>query len=355
MNDKFNKLLFLSITFLTIILLGLFIFLKKETYSFEENRYLASFNIKELDTYLSDHFPMRNLFISLKNRAEIASGKTYINEVYLAKDDYLVPNFFVNEKKDLLINVINNFAEKYPLDVMIVPDSLVINKNKLKNHLPLTEEDELDYFYNHLHNTNNIVITEDLKKANEEKDVFYKTDHHWTSYGAYIAYTKYLENKGIMPLKESDFNIRSVTNDFLGTTSSKVLGVAQKESIEIYETKASLTVEYVLENVKTNSLYNFAYLNEKDKYSMFLDNNHALIKITNNDIESDSSILIVKNSFANSFAPFIVNNFKTTYLIDIRYYPNNISDFIEENHITNTLILLNLNNMYADMSLIKLK
>jgi hypothetical protein len=131
--------------------------------------------------------------------------------------------------------------------------------------------------------------------------------------------------------------------------------LSSTENIDLFLTDDSLTVEYVYEKRTTSSLYNFDYLTGKDKYALFLDNNHALIKVTNNSINNDNSIVLIKNSYANSFVPFIVNNYKNTYIIDLRYYSESVSEFINNNNIKDILILYNLNNLYSDMSIIKLK
>ena len=86
-----------------------------------------------------------------------------------------------------------------------------------------------------------------------------------------------------------------------------------------------MDVSYVLSNKKDKSLYNYDYLEKKDKYAMFLDNNHPLITITNNDTDNDNNILIIKDSFANSMIPFLVNHYNNIHVIDPRYYKKSIS------------------------------
>lgn len=355
MKNKINKIFIIIIFIINIFFLFNLIISKKEVFSYEENRYLEKFSIKKLNLFLADHFPYRKNFISLKNNLEKASGKTYINDIYIGKDSYLVPSFNDNQNKTYLFNVINNFSEKYPnIDLMIVPDSTLINNDKIIRYNGLDEEKEIKYLYENI-KTNNINLIDFFLEENKNNDLYYKTDHHWTSKGAYKAYVYYFTKKGIPYYEEDYFNIKKVSNSFLGTSASKVYGLAKKEDIYIYEKNNSLKVEYVFEKKIENSLYNFDYLNKKDKYAMFLDNNHALIKITNEDIKDDNSILIIKNSYANAFVPFVVNHYKYVYVIDMRYYNDKVSTFIDENNINDILILYNLNNLYSDLALIKLK
>ncbi|NMA50367.1 MAG: hypothetical protein GX951_00755 [Mollicutes bacterium] len=355
MKDKSNKIFIMIILLVNIIFMFSLIISKKALFSEEENRYLEKFSVKKINEYITDHFPFRNKFIALKNKTQKKIGKTYINDIYLGKDEYLIPSFNDNYNKHYLINALNNFSNKYPItELMIVPDSTLINNDKLIRYNGADQEKEIKYLYQKV-KTKNINLINYFLEENKNNQLYYKTDHHWTTKGAYKAYVFYCKEKNIPFYKEEDFNIKEVSNDFLGTSSSKVYGLANKESIYIYDTNNKFNVEYVLEKKITESLYNLDYLNKKDKYALFLDNNHALIKITNESINTDNNILIIKNSYANAFIPFIANHYKEIYVIDMRYYNNMVSDFVEENKIDNILILYNLNNLYSDLSLVKLK
>ena len=172
------------------------------------------------------------------------------------------------------------------------------------------------------------------------------------SKAAYVAYQTYCENMHIN--SEEKFTIKKIDDSFLGTSASKALGLASADDIYIYDYDNDLTVEYCDRDVITDSLYNYEHLSGKDKYSVFLDGNHSLIKISNNKV-NDGSLLVVKNSYGNCFVPFVVNNYSNVYVVDLRYYFDSVSELINEYSIENILILYNLNNLYSDPSIIKLK
>ncbi len=356
MENKCNKLLLIFICLITIMFSITFLIEKKVNFSEEENKYFPPFSIEEIDTYISNHFPLRTKFIILKNRFQKLIGKTFINGIYLGSENYLIPEFISNPKKDYIVKQINEFAKnKKNINVMFVPDSILINKDKLKRDFSLDEEREIKYLYDKLIYSTNIDLIEPLKNANKKYQMYYKTDHHWTTYGAYVAYLEYLKINNMEGLNLDEFEIKQITNEYLGTSASLVLGLAKPEGITLFLNNNDLDVDYVYEKKYTKSLYNYSYLNKKDKYSMFLDNNHALIKISNNSLNNNKKLLVIKNSFANNFIPFIVNNYQYTYVIDLRYFGDNVTNFYINNHIDDTLILYNLNNMYNDMSIIKLK
>ncbi len=339
----------LAALIVTVLFIGIF-FTNKEKYSQEENRYLSDFSVEKLNEYVSDYLPFRKTLLSIKNNFEKLIGRTLINGIYIADDDYLIGEYIGSNKKDYIIDAINNYAKDKEVDFMLVPDSIYVNEDKLKRVLLNNEEDDISYFYDNC-KTNNIDLRQMLTEHKNEK-LYYRNDHHWTSLGAYLSYVEYMNLLNMQPA--ADYRIKIVTEDFLGTSASILLGLAEPETIEIYEYDNSLTVEYVREQTVTDSLYNYDYLEKKDKYAMFLDGNHALIHITNDNL-SDGSIVVIKNSYANCFIPFIVNNFRDVYVIDLRYYNGSVSDLVAENNIERTLILFNINNLYSDLSIIKLK
>ena len=91
-----------------------------------------------------------------------------------------------------------------------------------------------------------------------------------------------------------------------------------------------------------------SYLDTKDKYSLFLNNNNPIIKIKNNDINDGSKILILKDSYANCFVPFLTEHYEEIHVIDARYYRGSMSDYLKENNIDNTLFLYNMNTIDTD-------
>lgn len=355
MKNIENKLLLFMIMFISIVSIVGFAFTKDNTYSEIENRYLSELTLETIDDYMSDHLILRNELISFKNKFKNRIGNTLINGVYVGDDDYLIPEFKTSEKKDAIIRIINDFVSKNNnVDVMLVPDSYEINNDKIRNKLDISEIDDINYFYRLL-NSNNIDVYSSIKQENDKyNNQYYRTDHHWSGYGAYTAYKKYMSIKNMKYLDIEDFDVEEIDN-FNGTSSSLAIGLSKPEKMYIFNKNNDLDVEYVYENIKTNSLYNRDYLDTKDKYATFLDNNHALIKITNNDIDTERSIIIIKNSYANSFVPFIVNNYTNVYVVDLRYFKESTTDFIKENKIDDILILYNLNNLYSDLSIAYLK
>jgi len=350
-----NKAIMIVILFLVLVFDISLLVLKKENYSYLENRYLSDFSISKIENYLNDHFPFRNQLLFLKNKIELLEGKTYINDVYVGKDNYLIPNFINNSKSHYIYESINDFSKDKSVYVMFVPDSILINEDKLYYHLDIEEGKELDYLYSNLKYSHNILLTDVLKEKNKDEEMYYKTDHHWTSFGAYYAYTEFMKAKNEPYLTKDQFVVKKISSDFMGTSSSKVLGHNIKDDIYSFYTFNDLEVNYVDENIITDTLYSDEYLNKKDKYSYFLGNNKREIIIHNKSNNNGKKILVIKNSYGNVFVPFLVNHYEYVHVIDLRYFNDSVTDYLNKNSINETLILYNMNNLYSDMSIVRLK
>ena len=150
-----------------------------------------------------------------------------------------------------------------------------------------------------------------------------------------------------------------LSDQFLGTTYSKAnLYTVQPETIMYYKNpnEYPLEVEYRAGDKVTetsNSLIEEKYLNEKDKYSAFLNGNQAITKITTGN-KNGKKLLIVKDSYANSFAPFAVNDYEEVHMIDLRAYRQSTMDYMEQNGITDVLLLYNVQNFTEDSNVYQL-
>lgn len=368
--EKTNK--FIAVTISTIILIFSiwFIFNEKKEFSDNEFRYLQKFPelnaqdlidgkyISNLEKYFTDHFPLRETFVSLKTQIYYSSGLNLINDIYIAKDNFLINKFSKPINNDKIINIINNFKKnnkELNVSILLSPTATSIYENLLPKHnINYSEKEAIDYYYKNL-NINTINVYDEMINQKNNYQLFYKTDHHWTSFGAYIAYQEFLKNQNKYYIPLTELEIEIVSEEFLGTLYSKVFTKNQeKDKIHKINTKENdFTVKYLTKT--TNTLYEENFLKEKDKYSYFLNTNQGIIEITNNNIDNNDEILIIKDSFANSFIPLLANHYKKIHVIDLRYYMLPISSYVQENNIKDVLLLYNINTLDTDTGIITLR
>lgn len=377
----------------------------KQTFSENENRALASwpaysFNtlkdgsyMSGIQTYLSDHFPLRDPFMTLKTKYEMLSGREEINDIYLAKDGYYIEAYKTPKQQKKIITQFQKLQDAITTDakenvrVMLVPTAISTYNAKLPSCAPdqgvLRQVDTMNEIYAALPNMQKVDAWSALQTAAAQENtdrthasgdadgaqpvaeagdascdtfaadgLYYHTDHHWTTHGAYVGYQAYCDAAGLSPIPEADFQKTCVTTDFHGTIFSKLHdSTVPGDAITLYENPANqLTVSYPDTGEVTDTLYNRDYLAKKDKYSMFLNNLHPLVEITNASADSDRQLVLIKDSYANSMVPFLVNHYQKIYVFDTRYYRFGPSSFINEHpEVTDVLLLYNMNTIDTDL------
>ena len=274
-----------------------FIILPKNTFSEQENRMLASIPkfsfeslkdgsyIEDLENYLNDHFLFRDFLMGLKTTTDKSLGKAIINNVYIGKDNYLLNKYEKIDQSEL-ISKIQNFKNNNPnknINLLILPSSTSVYKEKLpKQAITDSEEEAIQEIYQSV-DLKTIDVYNSLVNAKKMYQIFYKTDHHYTTFGAYYTYYDYCLKNNLTPLSINDFEIKKVSDNFYGTLYSKTSNYQMPpDDMYLFLTKTNYEVVYNDINKVTNSLYDYSYLTKKDKYSVFLSNNHGLITITNN-------------------------------------------------------------------------
>lgn len=349
-----------------------FLIQKDIAFSENENRYLADKPLLSLENmlsgkfmegterYIDDQFPQRDFWVSLKSDFLRLTGRKEINGVYLAGDGYLIEKWPESEfdEKQLTENIeaLNCFAKRHPeqkISVMLVPTAGMILKDKLPENAPMFDQQiAYDLVKRGLGGISYIDLIPLLTEHSTE-DLYYKTDHHWTTRGAFLAYSAWCEANACSADLDS-FLTELVTDKFQGSLYSKVLGsycVADK--IELYRQReeAAYDVAYNFGKMRSHTVYARERLLQKDKYQVFLNGNHPEVTIRTSQTNG-RHLLIIKDSFANAFVPFLLKEYETIHLIDLRYYNGNIDDYMLENEINECLILYNIKNFCEDKNIL---
>lgn len=317
----------------------------------------------DYESYVSDQFIDRDSWIKFKSQIDILFGKKKINNIYIGKNDYVFEQFKESEKDETenKIKVINAFKEKNSdinVNFMLVPTAGEIYKENFPDYAPQDNQKKyIDKIKASLDkNINFIDVYSDLEN-NKNKYIYYKTDHHWTTDGAYIAYDSMCTQLNIEPVKKEDFDIKTVSDDFKGSLYYKLgVGIGTDDSINIYVPKehSNVVVDFVYEQQKSASLYNDSKLDTKDKYEVFMNGNHKYVKIKTLG-NYDKKLLVIKDSYANCFIPFLTNHYGQINIVDLRYYTDNIKDIIEPEGITDILFLYNVNTFNDDCSILNVE
>ena len=357
----------ITITFLltVFILAAINLIIPDRVFSENENRYLAGkpeFSLSNLlngkftedfENYVTDQFPFREKWIGLKTLSEQLLAKKDSGGVYFADDNYLI-ECFINidsERFEQNITTLADFTESVmselgiEVQTMLVPTASYVLAEKLPKYTPEVDQSEL---LNSAENAGlSFVDVSSTLIEHRSEYIYYRTDHHWTSLGAKYAYEYWRALNG-KDFSSENYNEEILSEDFLGTTYSKVVPFdAQPDIITAYNPVSSYSVEYNLDGNINKSIYEMSYLEKKDKYSVFFNANQSVTKVCS-DNKNDEKLLIIKDSYANTFAQFAVPDYEEVHMIDLRYFKMPVVDYIKENGITDVLILYNLSGFSSD-------
>lgn len=365
-QEQLVGIIFILILFLFLIIN---IIVPNKEKSVQENRMLATkpkFRLSSLisgdydekfEAYMDDQFVGRDMWRKLKVTVDRIGGSRLENGVYIGRNGQLLEQIEVADENHLAANIkaIKSFSEsqkKIPVRMMLVPDAA----NVLNHLLPALAkpEDQTQMFSMVRKDLGDSVewidVSTELNKHKTEK-IYYKTDHHWTTLGAFYAFQAAAPSLGIEGDLSGKYVSHAVSNSFNGMLASKSgVNLGEKEQIDIYvptEEDTDLIIDYVDEGKRSTSLYDSSKLKEKDQYTVFLGGNSSLLDIRTVST-STKRLLLVKDSFANSFIPFLTPYYREIVVVDPRYYSGTINDLMDSYRISEVLFLYSGNTFFKD-------
>ena len=314
--------------------------------------------MEDAEDYVSDHIVGRDFWVAAKAWCERLSGKQENNGVYFGKEGTLLnrvdtPSWEdvgtqkgLQSRLDYVDALVGNVS--VPVYLGLIPSSSAVWSDRLPAGAPTADElsiiDEL-YFQTG-------AGTLDMAGAllsHKDEDIYYRTDHHWTSLGAFYGANVLLEAMGLEPLELSDYQKTTVSTEFYGTTfSTSGVRWVRPDSIDTYVSGDGVKVTSWFEGYpEEGSLYVDSYLDVKDKYSYFLGGNQSLCVIETEHTDAPK-LLIIRDSYSDSLAPFLTERFSEIHLFDPRYNLTSVKDYVEQNDIDAVTVLYSFSNFATD-------
>ena len=363
---QLKKYPYLIIMMILVLGTSLLNTLKKDTeFSEFENRYLAkkpSFNLenfidgsysKKYEQYINEQFILRNEWISIKALSETLLGKVENNEIIKGDKSHLFSKQMNVEKQfSKNIKLINQFISKQDASVSmsIIPNSYEILKDYLPTGAPVIDQiTPIEDAYKILDKHDNFISINAHEYLQEHKDeyIYYRTDHHWTTLGAYYGYLAFCESMGLTPVDIKTLESQTV-HDFYGTYYSKYKGTGiVPDIITYYDIPIS---KNIVDGEEKVGLYDMEKVDTRDKYAMFLYGNPPISVIHSNQNRDNKGekLLVVKDSYANSLIPFLTYHYDEIYVVDLRYYNQSLNELVEDNNIDNIFLLYNFDTIMTD-------
>lgn len=326
-----------------------------------ENRYLAQFpnftfrNLRlgrfttGVEDFVTDQFFLRDKWVLLKSDLERLTLKRENNGIFIGRNHFLLENYrgpndflYRNIEKT---NYLARLLPGIPIRLMLVPNSVEIFPELLPPFAsPASQREVMDYVKSQLSRDIIFINPSDILIENRESYIYFKTDHHWTMKGAYFAYYYAGSYLGYTPYSLDKFSIVTVSDNFLGTYHSRA-NTRRTTTDEIKVFKPNFPTNYDVyyrESGRTyNDMFVYEHLNGKDQYSFFLDGNHPLVRIRTH-VQNSKRILVIKDSYAHAFIPFLANHYQEVHVVDLRHFRDDISTYVEQHEIDEVLLLFNV-------------
>lgn len=343
------------------------ILLPEKKFSVYENRYLktiSKIDIKQIfsKTYLNqledtfnDQLPLRDFLVSLKAIQDVAllQGKT--NDVYFGKDNELIPHMPSFDETIYQRNIayMNTFVQHIaiPCYLIAIPSKHTMLHEQLPNlHYDVDEISLWKTIQSKLTMTSIDLFS--YFETLQREPLYYKTDHHLTALGSYYVYQAYLK-------QTEKPNLISLQPQLLRTDFQGSLYVKSKafwytgDDVYIY-TNPDVSVEYEQDGNWTTSVYNWDNINKRDAYTFFLDGNHAVVKIRNEKAVK-RHVLVLRDSFGQSFVPYLANDVSDITLLDLRYYKKSITEYCKDNNVDEVIFLYSMDSIINQKDILMLR
>ncbi len=350
------------------------IIMPDKTFSELENKYLqlkpefdfAEFVdnefVPEYEQYVNEQFVLRDSWIDLKSRTEYYLGKVENNGIVYGDDGYMFDKIQTidEERANKNLNNIETFIKTYSdanIKFALIPNSFEVLEEKLPIGLELYDQKSfIEDAYERYSIYDNVETLDLLETFNSYQDeyIYYKTDHHWTTLGAYYAYCEFIESIGEQPTQIDDLDFVDVES-FYGTYFSK----AKKHNAS-YDTIKYLSTEIdsmTFSDKEYTDLYDYEKFEIRDKYAAFLYGNNDLTVIKSSNAaeneEENSKVLLIKDSFGNSFAPYLTLNYDEVYVLDLRSNTMKVSEIMETYSFDDVLIMYSVENFINDVNIVR--
>ncbi len=276
----------------------------------------------------------------------------YYSGAVLVCGDYGLEYFLPSENGNgAWANTVNKFAEKYPeinTTALLVPKSCTFNfpegytdpYEKTKAHIDAT--------YGMLNEGIKTADCLGIMTEHSDEYLFYRTDHHWTSLGAYYASVAFCNANEIESYALDTYET-VIKTGFIGTLYNYAGGPSVLESNPDYSVAHYPHVGYSMVYGSYGYMYNGTALNANSRgyAGMFIGGDNPVTVFTTEN-KNGRTLLIFKESYGNAFVPYMIDYFEQVVVVDIRKDSETVKSIVEKYNVTDALII---NNVQAAISL----
>lgn len=331
--------------------------------------FIASFEEK-----YQDHFALRESFISLSKEISALKGfqsvqlidyaganveqttgtvddgsdgvmDTKWGQILIYKNAAMEVNTFSEDASKKYATSINNYAEAFPtvnVYSILAPSQIEFIEAPEYREMSISQKKTIQQTNTFFSDDVTPIDVREILAAHSDEYLYFRSDHHWTSLGAYYAFTEFARQIGIKAPELTHYKKQVATN-YLGSLYKVTLRKELKDypdDVEVYESMTPHTYKGLKEKIKYNegSVLVKKWLDDTDKYAVFLGGDQPIVELSSS-IKNGKKILVLKDSYANALVPYFIDIAETVIVIDPRFYDGNVAEIIESYGITDILFV----------------
>ena len=300
----------------------------------------------------AEKMPMREKWLKIDSSLRTHIGERIVNGVYIGEERLLDTGFSERKEISEAAECINSFASGYngTLYIAAVPSSSGVYGDILPEYLlGDTENQQISRLYDSLGSNIRKIDAYNILKMLKDNYIYYRNDTKWTSYGAYCVYRTVIQKLGFQPTAYDKYTIRHVADNFRGSLYARTLASdTMADLIDIYEYPDGAQVISCMtanENghIHECSFYDMDKLSSGDMYKMYLGEEAPVIEIETN-VNNERRLLVIKDSYANCFIPFLTQHFNRITVVSPEYMEGPLSENIDVSEYEQTLMLFGVEN-----------
>lgn len=245
---------------------------------------------------------------------------------------------------------ISSYREHFSADIrvydMVVPNHSEFGlPERIRDDQGCTSQREnTSDVYNALSSGVEAVDIYDALNLHNDEYLYFNTDTHWATLGAFYAYQVFCQESGapVVPLEAMKKTTVEGFTGYLAWATEESCLYGNPDSIDLYEPSCSYTAGVSYDGETFTTLDSINSTDESMGYSMIIYGDNPLFKIINHDGATGRKLALVKDSYGNALAPFLAASFDEVHVIDFRSFPRNLPAYCEENGITDVLFFNNV-------------
>lgn len=313
----------------------------KKKISISKEAILSRRTMEDFEQFIADHFLFRNYWVDLKVKVDYLMGQRISEDVYRGQDGYLIQHFSLPDQDvlDQAVHDLEDFSEALPdwkKTMILIPTGAHVLEDKLPSYAPVGDEAGLLKFLDQAlgHHYHQVKIFDLMKTKSREEALYYKTDHHWNAQGAFVAASAFLRDRDLLPSSLEEWSRRESPEPFYGSLYSRS-GYYNNEAdlMEVYykdDLEDDLVVDYH-GDTDLEGIYDWDAFHKKDQYTVFFGGNYGQVDIENPNGIIEQPLVILKDSYANAFIPYILPYYKHVRMLDLRFIRGEVMDYLPEN------------------------